>query len=41
MLYRGSEVMREVGWVIFDEIHYMRDKGTLLMNMFEYYIECL
>jgi len=26
MLYRGSEVMREVGWVIFDEIHYMRDK---------------
>jgi len=27
MLYRGSEIMREVGWVIFDEIHYMRDKG--------------
>lgn len=26
MLYRGSEVMREVQWVIFDEIHYMRDK---------------
>uniref|UniRef100_A0A6M2DMA1 Putative rrna-processing arch domain protein n=1 Tax=Xenopsylla cheopis TaxID=163159 RepID=A0A6M2DMA1_XENCH len=26
MLYRGSEVTREVGWVIFDEIHYMRDK---------------
>ncbi|GAA97188.1 uncharacterized protein L969DRAFT_607201 [Mixia osmundae IAM 14324] len=26
MLYRGSEVMREVAWVIFDEIHYMRDK---------------
>lgn len=26
MLYKGSEVMREVGWVIFDEIHYMRDK---------------
>jgi hypothetical protein len=25
MLYRGGEVMREVGWVIFDEIHYMRD----------------
>jgi ATP-dependent RNA helicase DOB1 len=29
MLYRGSEITREVGWVIFDEIHYMRDKGTL------------
>lgn len=26
MLYRGSEVMREMAWVIFDEIHYMRDK---------------
>ncbi|ETV78170.1 hypothetical protein H257_08367 [Aphanomyces astaci] len=26
MLYRGSEVMREVAWVIYDEIHYMRDK---------------
>src|ERR1700692_4221230 len=27
MLYRGSEIMREVAWVIFDEIHYMRDSG--------------
>jgi len=27
MLYRGSEITREIGWVIFDEIHYMRDKG--------------
>jgi ATP-dependent RNA helicase DOB1 len=26
MLYRGSEVMREISWVVFDEIHYMRDK---------------
>ena len=26
MLYRGCEIMREVGWVVFDEIHYMRDK---------------
>lgn len=31
MLYRGSEITREVGWVIFDEIHYMRDKGNFLM----------
>lgn len=23
------QVMREVGWVIFDEIHYMRDPGTV------------
>eukprot|EP00906_Rhabdomonas_costata_P008407 RCo011986 len=26
MLYRGNEMLREVGCVIFDEIHYMRDK---------------
>eukprot|EP01135_Chromosphaera_perkinsii_P004186 Nk52_evm5s271 gene=Nk52_evmTU5s271 len=26
MLYRGSEILREVAWVVFDEIHYMRDK---------------
>lgn len=34
MLYRGSEVMREVAWVVFDEIHYMRDKGTVLFALF-------
>ena len=27
MLYRGSEIMREVAWVVFDEIHYLRDKA--------------
>ena len=27
MLYNGSQIMREVSWVIFDEIHYMRDSG--------------
>ncbi|EFO90454.1 hypothetical protein CRE_03570 [Caenorhabditis remanei] len=26
MLYRGSEIIKEVGWVVYDEIHYMRDK---------------
>lgn len=26
MLYRGSEIIREVSWIIYDEIHYMRDK---------------
>ena len=29
MLYRGSEIMREVAWVVFDEIHYMRDSGNI------------
>jgi ATP-dependent RNA helicase DOB1 len=26
MLYRGSEMLNEVAWVVFDEVHYMRDK---------------
>jgi len=26
MLYKGSEISRELAWVIFDEVHYMRDK---------------
>jgi len=26
MLYRGSDEMREVSWVVFDEVHYLRDK---------------
>lgn len=26
MLYKGGEVVREIHWIIFDEIHYMRDK---------------
>jgi len=26
MLYNGSEITREMAWVIFDEVHYMRDK---------------
>lgn len=32
MLYRGSEIMREVAWVVFDEIHYMRDKGPPVLR---------
>ena len=26
MLYKGSEIVKEIAWVIFDEVHYMRDK---------------
>lgn len=26
MQYKGSELMREVAWIIFDEVHYMRDR---------------
>jgi ATP-dependent RNA helicase DOB1 len=33
MLYRGSEVIREVAWVVYDEIHYMRDSGKEFINV--------
>ncbi|PRW61094.1 superkiller viralicidic activity 2-like 2 isoform A [Chlorella sorokiniana] len=26
MIYRGSEFLREVAWVVFDEVHYMQDR---------------
>ncbi|GIL80546.1 hypothetical protein Vretimale_16031 [Volvox reticuliferus] len=26
MIYRGSELIREVAWVVFDEVHYMQDR---------------
>ncbi|KAL6759568.1 HUA enhancer 2 [Haematococcus lacustris] len=26
MIYRGSELLREVAWVVFDEVHYMQDR---------------
>ena len=26
------QVMREVGWVVFDEIHYMRDPGKYVYS---------
>ncbi|EPY80165.1 superkiller viralicidic activity 2-like 2 isoform 1 [Camelus ferus] len=44
MLYRGSEVMREVAWVIFDEIHYMRDSDEekkMVEEVFSNAIDCL
>jgi superfamily II RNA helicase len=25
MLYRGSDVIRDLEWVIFDEVHYVND----------------
>ncbi|KDD76313.1 hypothetical protein H632_c272p0, partial [Helicosporidium sp. ATCC 50920] len=26
MIYKGSELLREVAWIIFDEVHYMQDR---------------
>ncbi|KAF3821679.1 hypothetical protein GH733_009721 [Mirounga leonina] len=41
MLYRGSEVMREVAWVVFDEIHYMRDSEKIILILQCKYFEML
>jgi superfamily II RNA helicase len=30
MIYRGSELLREVAWVIFDEVHYMQVTPALM-----------
>ena len=30
MLYNGSEVIRDVEWVIFDEVHYINDSEVIL-----------
>ena len=38
MLYNGSEVIRDVEWVVFDEIHYINDTEVCYsssIHMFE------
>lgn len=32
--------MREVAWVVFDEIHYMRDKCKLFLQYIEIFTLC-
>ena len=32
MLYKGHELVREVQWVVFDEVRYMRHKRTPALN---------
>ena len=29
MLYNGSDVIRDVEWVIFDEVHYVNDSEVI------------
>lgn len=33
MLYNGSDVIRDVEWVIFDEVHYVNDSEVSKLNM--------
>lgn len=32
MLYNGSDVIRDVEWVIFDEVHYISDSEVSCAN---------
>lgn len=36
MLYNGSDAIRDVEWVIFDEVHYINDDEV---NIFLYFIQ--
>lgn len=38
MLYNGSDTIRDVEWVIFDEVHYVNDEEVILCRLF---ITCL
>ena len=34
MLYNGSDVIRDLEWVIFDEVHYINDAEVLPCMIF-------
>ena len=34
MLYNGSDVIRDVEWVIFDEVHYINDTEVILFSLY-------
>lgn len=36
MLYNGSEVVRDLEWVIFDEVHYINDAEVLRLHVFSW-----
>ena len=33
MLYRSNDIIKEISWVIFDEIHYMQHLGKYNFNL--------
>ena len=35
MLYNGSDVIRDVEWVIFDEVHYINDSEVRVPSVLE------
>jgi len=41
MIYRGSELLREVAWVIFDEVHYMQVTSALMRRVANHAAACI
>lgn len=39
MLYNGSDTIRDVEWVIFDEVHYVNDE-EVIMSLIYYVFIC-
>ena len=39
MLYNGSDTIRDVEWVIFDEVHYVNDE-EVIMSLIYYVVIC-
>lgn len=38
MLYNGSEVIRDLEWVIFDEVHYINDAEVRTISVSVIYV---
>lgn len=36
MLYNGSDIIRDVEWVIFDEVHYVNDTEVRSQEQVQY-----
>jgi antiviral helicase SKI2 len=37
MLYKGADLIRDVEWVIFDEVHYVNDAEVSSVDFFIFY----
>lgn len=40
MLYNGSDVIRDLEWVIFDEVHYINDSEVGFFKVVKFHCSC-
>ena len=38
MLYNGSDTVRDIEWVIFDEVHYINDATVIVVQIQKYHV---